>query len=366
MKIKNDSFVTRINDYFKLAAGIYSNRPLGGPYTIQLGLSDACNYRCVMCNLFSPFSSEQKHILKSNVIMDFNTAQKLIKDLAGMGTKKINICGYGESLLFPRIVDIVKLIKSLGMKAYITTNGYLLDQKLSDGIIENDLDGLYVSLNCGLPQTYPAVHLGRSSKDFLRIISSIAYFRNRSLKENKNIFIVLSFVLMRINYKDIPDFFILAKDVKADYLLFRQLGTNSLAADSLMLDAGDISQIRKLALGLDKNTINNNLSCVIKNLSLKRRNKTACFAGYLGGTIITADGSVFACCNCSVPLGNINKENFRKIWYGGPSQDFRREGKEMWARKGFSPNKCLCKDCPTQSVNLKIQNFLYPWRMFVR
>src|SRR3989304_3434662 len=121
----------------KITAGIYTNRVFNGPFTVQLGLSDACNLKCIMCNIFSPLRDEKSYLPDSiHKILDHDTVVKLIEDLGTMGTKKINLVGFGETLIYPNLMEVIRLIKSFKIKAYITTNGLLLSRKMIDGFFE--------------------------------------------------------------------------------------------------------------------------------------------------------------------------------------------------------------------------------------
>ena len=139
----------------KVALGIYTDKVLTGPFTVQLGLSDACNLKCVMCNIFSTLSDKKTYTPKPMPqILTHDTVLELIADLKVLGTKKINLVGYGETLIYPKLMEVIRLINYNKMKAYITTNGVLLSQEMIDNFIKFGVEGLYISLNAATAKTY--------------------------------------------------------------------------------------------------------------------------------------------------------------------------------------------------------------------
>jgi radical SAM protein with 4Fe4S-binding SPASM domain len=292
--------------------------------------------------------------------MPFDTATALIRDCAEIGTRNIHICGYGESLLYPRIKEIVALTKRSGMNIYITTNGFMLNHDMIDSFGKSGLDGLYVSLNAASAGTYASIHIGSKGPDFSRIIENISYIKSLNKERKKDIYVSLSFVLMSVNYKEVVDFIRLAEELKADEIIFRELGTGSLKDKSLVLDDTAKGWLKGIAVEL-KAGIKHNLGSLCEEID-SGKGGVECCAGYIGGTLITADGRVYPCCNCSAPVGNIKDERFKTIWHSRPYQKFRDAGKRMGKHRGAFPAGCLCDTCPTYTLNRKVQSILYPWK----
>ncbi|MDD5431449.1 MAG: radical SAM protein [Candidatus Omnitrophica bacterium] len=345
--------MNKIIRYLKLALGIYLNKPFIGPYSVQLGLSDVCNYQCVMCNVFAR-KSTGSYQGGNRSLMEFNTAKEVLYSLAEMGTKNINLCGYGETLIYPRIKEIVAIAKELKMKVDITTNGYFLSKELIDDFSDSKLDGFYISLNSSSKQTYALIHEGSKQEDFSRILEAINYAKS------KGITVVLSFVVMSINYREIIGFIDLAEKLKVDEIIFRELGIGYLTDKSLILNKEAIDELRKLNRN-KLSSVANNFRSFLDVLGYQKKKAVDCFAGFIGGSIITAQGSVFPCCNCSDSIGNIYENNIKSIWYSFKYQSFRRLGKNMHKDDKY-PTGCLCKTCPTYTINSRVQHILFPWR----
>jgi len=339
--------------YIRIALGAYLKSPVIGPYSVQLGLSDACNYRCIMCNIFSA-GSAGSYTSNGKTLMEFDTAKKLILSLSKIGTRTINFCGYGETLLFPRLKEIVAITKQAGLQAAITTNGQLLTRPMIDDLSALKLDELYISLNAATEKTYTRIHKGCKENDFPRIVEMAAY------AQSKNIRVTVTFVIMSLNYREIDAFISAAKRLKIPEIIFRELGTRFLLDTSLALSVQEKELLKKHPC-INEARIRHNLGQLIKTLDHEKKEGVDCFAGYVGGTIITADGSVFACCNCNTPVGNVYHNDFAEIWNNQAYRKFRHEGQLMHGRTRY-PEGCLCATCPTHVLNARLQQILYPWR----
>ena len=121
----------------------YDGVPL--PSWIELSLIDVCNRDCSFC----PKSDEN---ISPNTYMKMEQAliEKLILDL-----KKINfegsftMCGYGEPLLHPNILDITNSIgKFWGIE--IVTNGDPLTKKKLKELYNSKVSKLVVSMYDGI------------------------------------------------------------------------------------------------------------------------------------------------------------------------------------------------------------------------
>lgn len=351
----------------KVILGIYLNRALIGPFTIQLGLSDACNLKCVMCNVFSTLSDKKTYIpVSAHRILTHDAVLKLITDLGEMRTKKINLVGYGETLIYPKLMDVIRLISHHKIKAYITTNGVLLSHELIDSFIGFRVEGLYISLNAATPETYQEIHNGAPAGCFNKIIENIKYLKEkRRILNKKKPHVCLSFVIMSINCHEVKEMVALAQDVKADQIIFREVGITSEKCRYLKLEDKHLVQIREDIRSFKDISIKNNffdfLQCCERKKSVQE--SVPCYAGFIGGTLITADGSVLPCCNCNKSMGNIYKDSFKDIWLSRNYCLFRQEGKDLLRKKSF-PSDCMCVPCPTNYLNQFVHRRLYFWKKY--
>ena len=119
--------------------------PLESPLSINLSTTTRCNFRCKFC--YKSVADESS----PHDDMPFEIAQKLANDILGFKTQinTLELSAYGESLLYPHIIDTIKLFKATGKieNIRITTNGSLLTKAVSEQLVLAGLDSVIVSLN---------------------------------------------------------------------------------------------------------------------------------------------------------------------------------------------------------------------------
>lgn len=87
-----------------------------------------------------------KHFIKLDYKhMDIELFKQIIDKIEGVDT--VSLCGYGEPLLHPKILDAIRYCKEKGFETQLTSNGMLLkpDRKIKD-LITSDLDLVTFSL----------------------------------------------------------------------------------------------------------------------------------------------------------------------------------------------------------------------------
>lgn len=88
-------------------------------YKINLHILEACNFRCRQC--FSKFGTEK--------LLPVEDWKKIVDNcIAGVDVAEFNIAG-GEPMLYPGLAELVKYIRSKGVKVSLITNGSLMDEE---------------------------------------------------------------------------------------------------------------------------------------------------------------------------------------------------------------------------------------------
>jgi MoaA/NifB/PqqE/SkfB family radical SAM enzyme len=88
--------------------------------------------------------------------------------------------GYGEPLSHPQILDFIEQAKRRSYHVSLITNGILLTEQLSDGLIDLQLDMLWVSLDGASPECYADVRLGDA---FPLVIENLTHLRTKKYKK---------------------------------------------------------------------------------------------------------------------------------------------------------------------------------------
>jgi MoaA/NifB/PqqE/SkfB family radical SAM enzyme len=103
------------------------------PFFVQYSLLNACNAKCVYCNC--PEREDPR--------ADLATHLRTLRELARLGAVRIKFLG-GEPLLHPQLGDLVGTVKSLGMRAAMVTNGFLIPQRMD---LMRQFDEIVISID---------------------------------------------------------------------------------------------------------------------------------------------------------------------------------------------------------------------------
>lgn len=88
-------------------------------YKINLHILETCNFKCRQC--FSKFGTEK--------LLPVKDWEKIVDNwIAGADVDEFNIAG-GEPILYPGLAELVKYIRSKGIKVSLITNGSLMDEE---------------------------------------------------------------------------------------------------------------------------------------------------------------------------------------------------------------------------------------------
>jgi radical SAM protein with 4Fe4S-binding SPASM domain len=121
--------------------------PLSTPYLVFLDPSNVCNFRCRFCPTGDPGLVAQ---YRKPEMMKWGVYTKVIRDLAAMPApvKVLRLYKDGEPLTNPLLPRMVRSAKNTGRFLQIdtTTNGSLLNYRLSCELIEAGLDKIFVSV----------------------------------------------------------------------------------------------------------------------------------------------------------------------------------------------------------------------------
>ena len=107
------------------------------PYLATLNITDKCCLRCVMCNQWQhPHPDELKK----------EEWFRVLDQLKGISIKEINFTG-GEPLMRTDIFEIIAYAHNLGFKCGLTSNGYLMDDKIIEKLIEAGITVFNISMD---------------------------------------------------------------------------------------------------------------------------------------------------------------------------------------------------------------------------
>ena len=181
------------------------------PLRCYFETTNRCNMRCRMCG--QSFFRGERVDMPREAITQIAPLFHFMDD--------VSIFGYGEALLVDYIPELLHAIPP-HVNSWLVTNGLLLTPERNRMLIEHGLKTLYVSIDATQRETYQFI---RGVDAYERVVSQV-----RDLQEQKRALgsgtprLTLTFVAMRRNIEELPEFVRLARQldidrVIADYLV---------------------------------------------------------------------------------------------------------------------------------------------------
>lgn len=306
--------------------------PRTAPFVIFLDPCGACNFKCNFCPCnISDFQAAERHKM-----MEWPLFEKIVEDLKAFHgeVKVINLYGYGEPLLNPRIADMVKKLKvnDCCREVRITTNASLLDAEKSRALIDAGVDLIRVSVEALSTQGYR--ELCGIDMDFQQILNNIEQFYDISRGTGSKIAAKIVSATMKT-----------AEDQKHFYDLF-----------SSITDYHFIEEIDFYWSGFDEMKLPESHYAVKSMCYQVCEEKQICTFPFTD-MCIHSNGVVGACCvdwKFATQYGDVKKEHLVDIWNGKKHLEFQCAHLE---KKLGSYNR-FCANCVRKSYD-KINDPVY-------
>ena len=146
------------------------------PNRITIELTNRCNLECTFC---------PRHLVNVNLgNMEWGMFKKIIDEAALYLPVTIVLFFRGESLVHPDLCKMIKYAKNKGIgPVQLASNGFLLDDRISDGLIEAGLDFISFSLDTIDDEVYKKT---RINSDLNIAMENVIHFAKKceSLKAN--------------------------------------------------------------------------------------------------------------------------------------------------------------------------------------
>lgn len=196
------------------------------PIYIEIGLSGACNHRCIFCAL--------DYVGYKNKFIDTDVLKKRLKEMAEYGVKSIMYAGEGEPLLHKDFEEIILYTKKVGIDVAVTTNGVFFNKRLAEKCLDS-LSWIRFSIDAGTCWTYAKVHCCNTS-DFDRVLKNLKDAVKIKRKKRYLSTIGVQFLLIPENYKEVTTFAALLKDIGVDYLIIKPYSQHPMSHHRLNKD----------------------------------------------------------------------------------------------------------------------------------
>jgi MoaA/NifB/PqqE/SkfB family radical SAM enzyme len=299
-------------------------------------------------------------------MMPLETFERLVEDLAALGTLRIDLVGRGEPLLHPQVEEMMRFAKRHGLFVSITTNASKLTPERADTMIEAGVDALRVSLNAGRRQTYGTIHVGQTPENYDETRARIsALTRARTAARVKLPEVTLSFTISRRNAGELTEMVEAIAAVGADAGHFQHVIPRPPPAPPLALDGDDLARLESewLPRALERARslgVTTNLESFVASRSHDGTEEPVpCHVGSYF-TVVLGNGAILPCCQTKTALGHVD-EGFRSVWRGDRYRAFRRAAQALPLP---SPElaTCECDRCYFRPHNLSVERVVHPLR----
>lgn len=141
------------------------------PLHIDFETSSLCNLNCPMC--YRPHRSD-----KNDGLMDFDVFKKGIDECAEHGLYSIRLSWRGEPTMHPHIIDMIRYAKSRDIsEVSFITNGYNLNDELSEGLVRAGLDYFSVSID-GIGEKYEEIRYPARFDETVEKLKTVRHMRD--------------------------------------------------------------------------------------------------------------------------------------------------------------------------------------------
>ena len=205
------------------------------PRYLDIEPTNNCNFHCRFCPLGTGI------IKRSKGYMSDETVDRLCEDVKKYGVGGVRLVGEGEPLLHPKVFDIVKKFKAVGVLVHIITNGSLLTEEKARKLIEAGLDGIKISFQGTDEGTYGEMRIGGDYLKTLQVVRSLYSMRGAATRP----YIQVSTTITEESNEQVEQF----KADIGEFCDFYNIGRtqfNHLDVDQMTVSKQEKEQIRKL------------------------------------------------------------------------------------------------------------------------
>jgi len=289
----------------------------GLPFTISIEPTTSCNLRCPECP--SGLRSFTREIGMLNTFL----FQKII-DETQHHLLFLYLYFQGEPYLHPQFTELVRYASRKNIYTVTSTNAHFLDNENARKTVEAGLSRLIISIDGTTQESYEKYRVGGSLEKVLNGTRNLVNWKKKMKSSLPHI--VLQMVVFRHNDDEVASLYRLAGKYGADEVKLKT---------AQIYDFENGSSLIPLNEKFSRYTITNGLY-QIKNELLNH-----CWKMW-HSCVITWDGKVVPCCfdkDARYVMGDLQKQNFRKIWFGKPYKEFR--SRLLRSRKGID----ICTNC---------------------
>lgn len=321
---------------------LYRGRPCAEkPLFLHIEPTGLCNLSCVMCPRGESMKRQMGH-------MPYDLFQRVCREVDPVF---IAFVGFGEPLLHPDIVDMVRSCVKDGRVTRISTNAMLLNENLSRDLIQEGLHQIWFSIDSPHKENLEKIRVGA---DFDRIVNNIKEFMRIRDEEKSSIAVTLNFTLIEDNVGEIADMVRFAHDqlrVKPTFARGYGYDIQTQQDRTIKNTPEVVFSLEKAIVAAEEYELKDvvmNLQTILFDIQHPLDGKGPCYFPYYV-TAVSWDGKITPCClfyDYQMDIGNVQDGPFETRWNGEAYQEFRTKIKDHRMQMP------ICNTCPLNDVSL--------------
>ncbi|EKE15405.1 MAG: glycosyl transferase family 2 [uncultured bacterium] len=298
------------------------------PMNIILNLEEACNLRCIQCDIWKSQITKPKLTLETR-------KEILMKIKNWLGPYILNIFA-GEPLIHPQIFDLISFASKNRIKTIITTNGTLLSEQICKKLIDSQLSAMFISIDGYRDKTHDYIR-GRKGARKMLINGLSTMIKLRGKK--KTPMIAIESLITKYNFGELPQLVNMITEFEIEGIVFQPVtskygfGNSEYNPDWHNEENSLLPNYSKVKPVIEKliNSKRNGVLILNTFEHLKRSLKyfespenftalTSCLAH--NNFSISVDGSISTCFPQGF-IGDSKAKDFSKIWFGWKNRKSR-------------------------------------------
>ena len=292
------------------------------PIELEIGLTNACNHRCVFCAV--DYTGYQP------VMLDAGMLRARICEFASKGVKSIIYAGEGEPLLNQNAADLINETKKYGIDVAMSTNGVLLTKEVSKECLSS-LTWIRFSTAAITDQTYEKIHQCR--KGDLQIVLQNMQEAVRVKKDQKALTTIgVQMLLLPDNKDEVLKMAQELKKIGVEYFTVKPFSQHPQSGNILQVDYQEMMDVEKEIKEIESEDYKIYFRAHSMEKLACRRDYTQCLALPFM-VYIDAKGNLWPCIvfmgKEEWKYGNLYEESFTQIWEGRQRRDLMRRFAEM-------------------------------------
>ncbi|MBN1798418.1 MAG: radical SAM protein [Spirochaetales bacterium] len=299
------------------------------PTYVSIGVAETCFFRCKHCDIWKLKPAKNRMSLKQ-----YNLALKKVYNW--LGDISITFSG-GEPFINPDLSQIVNEANRLGLKTYVNTNGFIVNQASLDKVVKAGIDAIHISIDSlGKEHDWSRGKKGA----FKKAEAVIKMIKKTKNKLKSNLEIGMTKILMKTKLERIDDLIDWGEKIGIEAIYFQALNENFGVAkhdpnwyqksilwpekDKAVTTINRLIELKKAGriIGSSFSQLRDYLDYYQsgpKKYGLKYR----CYVG-LKNFSIAMNGDV-RLCSAFKPIGNVLLESLEKIWNGSKAKRQREK-----------------------------------------